>query len=376
MPCRRLACKMFYRSRLTTGIAMCNWRQVAWGRELEGNSEPFIARSIKESCRIMHVLAILRTLLWDLFFPIKQNLSNNMSNRQIFQLVVSSLFLRLQCCHLMDMSLRKIRLGLESKSVLYAHVCYFIQLYTFVYSILDGSCSHLFTFVHICSLDVGFVEFDQVEAMAHDVWKRVSHYGKAPKRGGEVAPRLTQIDQNLASLVDSLCARIVELMSPLSRRSAAFAYRMHFSRLKDRNIRNKLNTLVLFDSFAMQLSLLRSSLVPWWKETVQPWPSMSGLRLGQSCPGILQNQKGGDAVVENHTDRSSSFLHYNDLGFPGFAFLRISLELAAGEAPPAAGRDGGTGGPRLMAKRCFVMLRRPERVWICTYLYIPGLVAL
>ena len=164
-------------------------------------------------------------------------------------------------------------------------------------------------------------------------------------------------------------------MSPLSRRSAAFAYRMHFSRLKDRNIRNKLNTLVLFDSFAMQLSLLRSSLVPWWKETVQPWPSMSGLRLGQSCPGILQNQKGGDAVVENHTDRSSSFLHYNDLGFPGFAFLRISLELAAGEAPPAAGRDGGTGGPRLMAKRCFVMLRRPKRVWICTYLYIPGLVA-
>ena len=117
--------------------------------------------------------------------------------------------------------------------------------------------------VHICSLDVGFVEFDQVEAMAHDLWKRVSHYGKAPKRGGEVAPRLTQIDQNLASLVDSLCARIVELMSPLSRRSAAFAYRMHFSRLKDRNIRNKLNTLVLFDSFAMQLSLLRSSLVPW-----------------------------------------------------------------------------------------------------------------
>ena len=186
-----------------------------------------------------------------------------MSNRQIFQLVVSSLFLRLQCCHLMDMSLRKIRLGLESKSVLYAHVCYFIQLYTFVYSILDGSCSHLFTFVHICSLDVGFVEFDQVEAMAHDVWKRVSHYGKAPKRGGEVAPRLSQIDQNLASLVDSLCARIVELMSPLSRRSAAFAYRMHFSGLKDRNIRNKLNTLVLFDSFAMQLSLLRSSLVPW-----------------------------------------------------------------------------------------------------------------
>ena len=92
--------------------------------------------------------------------------------------------------------------------------------------------------VHICSLDVGFVEFDQVEAMAHDVWKRVSHYGKAPKRGGEVAPRLTQIDQNLASLVNSLCARIVELMSPLSRRSAAFAYRIHFSRRKDRNSEN------------------------------------------------------------------------------------------------------------------------------------------
>ena len=72
---------------------------------------------------------------------------------------------------------------------------------------------------------------------------------------------------------------------------------------------------------------------------------------------------------------AARFLHYNDLGFPGFAFLRISLELAAGEAPPAAGRDGGTGGPRLMAKRCFVMLRRPKRVWICTYLYIPGLVA-
>lgn len=72
---------------------------------------------------------------------------------------------------------------------------------------------------------------------------------------------------------------------------------------------------------------------------------------------------------------ATRFLHYNDLGFPGFAFLRISLELAAGEAPPAAGRDGGTGGPRLMAKRCFVMLGRPERVWICTYLYIPGLVA-
>ena len=46
--------------------------------------------------------------------------------------------------------------------------------------------------VHTCSLDVGFVEFDQVEAMAHDLWKRVSHYGKAPKRGGEVAPRLTK----------------------------------------------------------------------------------------------------------------------------------------------------------------------------------------
>ncbi|CAL1146579.1 unnamed protein product [Cladocopium goreaui] len=70
-------------------------------------------------------------------------------------------------------------------------------------------------------------------------------------------PRVTVI---LVAQLSPSGKQIVELMSPLSRRSAAFAYRMHFSRLKDRNIRNKLNTSVLFDSFAMQLSLLRSSL--------------------------------------------------------------------------------------------------------------------
>ena len=272
---------------------------------------------------------------------------------------------RLDIFHHIPKSHQESKESKETGQKLVCTVCTCLLLYTFVYSILDGSCSHLFTRCWICGIWSGWSNGSRpVEAC---VPLRESPY--------ERRRSCAEIDQILASLVDSLCARIVELMSPLSRRSAAFAYRMHFSRLKDRNIRNKLNTLVLFDSFAMQLSLLRSSLVPWWKETVQPWPSMSGLRLGQSCPGILQNQKGGDAVVENHTDRSSSFLHYNDLGFPGFAFLRISLELAAGEAPPAAGRDGGTGGPRLMAKRCFVMLRRPERVWICTYLYIPGLVA-
>ena len=70
-------------------------------------------RSIKESC-VSHSMSLLVFPPYEICF-FQYKMSNKISKTGKSQLV-SSPFLRLQCCHLMDTSLRKIRLGLSCQS--------------------------------------------------------------------------------------------------------------------------------------------------------------------------------------------------------------------------------------------------------------------
>ena len=58
---------------------------------------------------------------------------------------------RLDIFHHIPKSHQESKESKETGQKLVCTVCTCLLLYTFVYSILDGSCSHLFTFVHICS---------------------------------------------------------------------------------------------------------------------------------------------------------------------------------------------------------------------------------
>ena len=72
-------------------------------------------------------------------------------------------------------------------------------------------------------------------------------------------------------------------MSPLSRRSAAFAYRMHFSRRKDRNSENHDLHVTAFQLWSSVVTVLRRRLESGSKVSLVAEPG----RPGSSCPRRL-----------------------------------------------------------------------------------------